>query len=67
MTVAEAQQKESAELRKKELDDAKKKATTRGLPYFVCHGWVYALDRSVAPRKASEVEQIFWEALAVMG
>lgn len=67
MTTTELSQKESEDLRKKELADAKKKADSRGVPYYLYRGWVYAIDKSVAPRRASEVEQIFWDALAVMG
>ena len=67
MTFAELSKKESEELRKKELADARKKAETRGVPYYLYRGWVYSIDKSAAPRRASEVEQIFWDALAVMG
>lgn len=67
MTSTELSRKESEELRLKELADAKKKAETRGVPYFLYRGWVYPVDKSAPPRRASEVEQIFWDALAVMG
>ncbi len=62
-----AEAAESAELRLKELVDAKKKATTRGLPYCIYRGFVYRIDGSESPRQASMVEQIFWDALSVLG
>lgn len=67
MTQDQLRAQEHAELRKKEVDDAKKKALTRGVPYYICRGWLCAMDGSMAPRKPTEVEQIFWDALAVMG
>jgi len=71
-TIAELRAQEATELREKEEDDARRKATTRGVPFYLIRGRVYALDGSGMfngrnQRDATEVEQILWEALAVMG
>jgi hypothetical protein len=64
---------ESEELRKKEEADAIRKALTRGVPYYLIRGRVYAMKgvpgfaNGSTSRQATEVEQILWDALAVMG
>lgn len=70
MTESQAdilRKREHEELRAKELTDARKKAQSRGVPYFVFRGRVYSLDNSTPSRIASEVEQMFWDALSVLG
>jgi len=72
MSTAELIKRESDELHQKEERDARRKATTRGVPFFLVRGRVYSLDGSAmfhgnSSREATEVEQILWEALAVMG
>jgi hypothetical protein len=64
---------EHEELRKKEEADAIRKASTRGVPYYILRGRVYTMRgmpsfaNGTNNRQATEVEQILWDALAVMG
>jgi hypothetical protein len=60
-------QSESQELLEKEKRDALRKAETRGIPYFVLRGVVYATDGSMKSRVATTVEQTLWDALSVLG
>ena len=54
---------EKKELYNKELTDAQRRAKTYGLPFIVFRGVVHYFDGR-PDQKATEAEQVLWDALA---
>ena len=60
-------QEESAQLLQKERGDAKRKAETRGIPFYILRGQVYRCDKDEFLRSAQTFEKMLWDALPDIG